>query len=119
MVGRESQHSGGEGQDQEPSGLVATSCGPRLGSTPLRASLPALAMKAPKRRRPQKRAKRIAILSRKRSLYSTRRLVEAIRAHGHKPIVFDTLRCNLILSKDGPRMVYRGVEVRSLDVVIP
>jgi ribosomal protein S6--L-glutamate ligase len=63
--------------------------------------------------------KRVGILSRKRSLYSTRRLVEAIRQLGHRPIVFDTLRCNLILSKSGPRMVYRGVDVRGLDVVIP
>jgi ribosomal protein S6--L-glutamate ligase len=63
--------------------------------------------------------KRVAVLSRKRSLYSTRRLVEAIKAQGHRPIVFDTLRCNLLVSKDGPRMVYRGVEVRGLEVAIP
>jgi ribosomal protein S6--L-glutamate ligase len=62
---------------------------------------------------------RVGILSRKRSLYSTRRLVEAIRKAGHKPIVLDTLRCNLVLSKTGARMVYRGVEVRGLDVAIP
>jgi len=61
----------------------------------------------------------VAILSRKRSLYSTRRLVEAIRARGHRPLVLDTLRCNLVLGSGAPRMVFRGVELRGLDVVIP
>jgi ribosomal protein S6--L-glutamate ligase len=61
----------------------------------------------------------VAILSRKRSLYSTRRLVESIRARGQRPLVLDILRCNLILSAGNPRMTYRGVEVRGLDVVIP
>ena len=61
----------------------------------------------------------VAILSRKRSLYSTRRMVEAIRARGHRPLVLDTLRCNLVLTSGSPRMVFRGVELRGLDVVIP
>ena len=61
----------------------------------------------------------MAILSRKRSLYSTRRLVEAIRARGHRPLVLDTLRCNLVLTSGAPRMVFRGVDLRGLDVVIP
>jgi ribosomal protein S6--L-glutamate ligase len=61
----------------------------------------------------------VAILSRKRSLYSTRRLVEAIKKRGHRAIVFDTLRCNMILARDAPRMEYRSVEVRGIDVVIP
>jgi ribosomal protein S6--L-glutamate ligase len=61
----------------------------------------------------------VAILSRKRSLYSTRRLVEAIRTRGHRPLVLDTLRCNLILSAGNPRMTFRGVELRGLEVVIP
>ena len=61
----------------------------------------------------------VAILSRKRSLYSTRRLVEAIRARGHRPLVLDTLRCNLVLTSGAPRMVFRGVDLRGLDVVIP
>lgn len=61
----------------------------------------------------------IAILSRKRSLYSTSRLLEAARKQGHRGIVLDTLRCNLILERSRPRMVFRGVEVRGVDVVIP
>ncbi len=61
----------------------------------------------------------VAILSRKRALYSTRRLVEAVKARRHRPLVLDTLRCNLILSRGEPRMTYRGVALRNVHVVIP
>src|SRR5216684_2197107 len=61
--------------------------------------------------------KLVAILSRKRSLYSTRRLVQAIQERGHRPIVLDALRCNLLLGTDGARMLYRGVEVRGIAVL--
>ncbi len=64
-------------------------------------------------------AKVVAILSRKRSLYSTRRLVEAVKARGQRVLVLDTLRCNLILARGEPRMTYRGVALHNLDVVIP
>jgi ribosomal protein S6--L-glutamate ligase len=64
-------------------------------------------------------AKVVAILSRKRALYSTRRLVEAVKARHHRPLVLDTLRCNLILSRGEPRMTYRGVALRNVHVVIP
>jgi len=63
--------------------------------------------------------RQVAILSRKRSLYSTSRLVEAIRARGHRAAVLDTLRCNLYIANAAARMTYRGVEIRGLDVVIP
>lgn len=63
--------------------------------------------------------KLIAILSRKRSLYSTSRLVEAIQERGHRPLVLDTLRCNMILAAGKPRMSFRGVEVRGLSAAIP
>lgn len=73
-------------------------------------------VRAPRRPRVKKT---VAILSRKRSLYSTRRLVEAVKQRGHRPLVFDTLRCCLLLAKGSPRMTYRGVEVRGVDVVVP
>lgn len=63
--------------------------------------------------------KTVVILSRKRSLYSTSRMVEAIKERGHRPLVLDTLRCNMILARDEPRMTYRGVEILGADVVIP
>jgi ribosomal protein S6--L-glutamate ligase len=61
---------------------------------------------------------RIGILSRKRSLYSTLRLVEATRKAGARAIVLDTLKCELLLDKK-PRMLFRGVEVTSLTAAIP
>ncbi len=71
----------------------------------------------PKTRRSKR--KLVCLLSRKRSLYSTSRLVEAIRQRGQRPIVLDTLKCNMVLGPDGPRMIYRSVEVRGIDVAIP
>ncbi|MFY0563112.1 ATP-grasp domain-containing protein [Archangium lansingense] len=61
----------------------------------------------------------VVILSRKRSLYSTRRLVEAIKERGHRPLVLDTLRCTMVLAPGQPRMLYRGVDIKGVDVVIP
>jgi ribosomal protein S6--L-glutamate ligase len=63
----------------------------------------------------------IAILSRNRKLYSTRRLLEAARALGHHPTVLDTLRCDLVLAQDKPQILYRGAEIRpeEIHVVVP
>jgi ribosomal protein S6--L-glutamate ligase len=58
----------------------------------------------------------IVVLSRNRKLYSTRRLVEAARALGHAPRVLDTLRCNMVLGRDRPRLLYRGEELLATDV---
>jgi ribosomal protein S6--L-glutamate ligase len=63
--------------------------------------------------------KTVVILSRKRSLYSTRRMVEAIKQRGHRPLVLDTLRCTMVLAPGNPHMMYRGVEIKGVDVVIP
>lgn len=73
----------------------------------------------PGKRRRAANGRTIAILSRKRSLYSTTRMIQAARARGHRAIVLDTLRCNLVLERALPRMLFRGVEVRGVDVVIP
>jgi len=61
----------------------------------------------------------VAILSRNRKLYSTRRLVEATKALGHEPRLLDTLRCNMLLSQERPQIFYRGEEVTGIGVVIP
>ncbi len=65
--------------------------------------------------------KQIAILSRNARLHSTRRLVEAIRASGYRPLVLDTLRCNMVLDGPRPRIVYRGEELaaEAIHVAIP
>jgi ribosomal protein S6--L-glutamate ligase len=63
----------------------------------------------------------VVILSRNRKLHSTRRLVEAARALGHAPRVLDTLRCNMVVARDRPRIFYRGEEIvaDAVSVVIP
>jgi ribosomal protein S6--L-glutamate ligase len=61
----------------------------------------------------------LVVLSRNPRLHSTRRLVEAARALGHRPRVLDTLHCNMVLARDRPAMFYRGKEVGPVDVVIP
>jgi ribosomal protein S6--L-glutamate ligase len=66
----------------------------------------------------RRKATRIGILSRKRTLYSTSRLVEAARKAGARCIVMDTLRCELLLAPQ-PRMLYRGAEVKGLTVAVP
>jgi ribosomal protein S6--L-glutamate ligase len=76
------------------------------------------AARGPGRRRAEGRL-RIAILSRNRKLYSTRRLVEAAKQRGHAVKVLDTLHCQLVLARDAPRVFYRGEEVKRFDVVIP
>jgi ribosomal protein S6--L-glutamate ligase len=61
----------------------------------------------------------LAILSRKRSLYSTRRLLEAAQALGHPAKVLDTLRCDLALESGRPRVLFEGRELDPPGVVIP
>ncbi|ABS24232.1 RimK family alpha-L-glutamate ligase [Anaeromyxobacter sp. Fw109-5] len=58
----------------------------------------------------------VVVLSRNPKLYSTRRLVEAVGALGHLPRVLDTLRCNMVLGRDRPRMFYAGEELLATDV---
>lgn len=62
---------------------------------------------------------RLGILSRKKSLYSTSRLVDAARQLGAKPVVIDTLRCTMVVSHQGNVLFHRGAEVAHLSAVIP
>lgn len=62
---------------------------------------------------------KIAILSRKHDLYSTRRLVEAARSRGHKADVIDTLRCYMNITSSRPSIHYKGEELDHYDAVIP
>src|SRR5882672_10102173 len=57
------------------------------------------------RKTPRKRPRPLlALLSRKKSLYSTRRLVESARARGMRTRVVDVLACNLVLEAAVPRI---------------
>ena len=62
---------------------------------------------------------KIAILSRNRKLYSTRRLVEAAEARGHEVQVIDVLRCYMNITSLKPSIHYRGEVLQGFDAVIP
>lgn len=61
----------------------------------------------------------IALLSRNRNLYSTRRLIEAAEQRGHSVRVIDTLRCYMNIASHRPSIHYRGEELETFDAVIP
>ncbi|MBU0538768.1 MAG: 30S ribosomal protein S6--L-glutamate ligase, partial [Gammaproteobacteria bacterium] len=62
---------------------------------------------------------KIAILSRNRRLYSTRRLVEACTERGHEVRVLDTLKCYMELSSHEPVVWYKGEKLEDFDAIIP
>ncbi|MGH7139332.1 MAG: 30S ribosomal protein S6--L-glutamate ligase, partial [Pirellulales bacterium] len=62
---------------------------------------------------------KIAILSRKPALYSTRRLTEAAEGRGHEVRVIDYLRCYMNISSLKPVVMYQGGPLEGIDAVIP
>jgi len=62
---------------------------------------------------------KLIILSRKSSLYSTRRLVEAAAVRGHTARVVDTLRCYMNITSTEPSIHYKGEAICDVDAVIP
>jgi ribosomal protein S6--L-glutamate ligase len=62
---------------------------------------------------------KIAILSRRASLYSTRRLKEAGEERGHEMSVVDYLRCYMNITAHKPQVMYQGGPLVGLDAVIP
>ncbi len=62
---------------------------------------------------------RIAILSRGKKLYSTKRLVEAAEKRGHKARVLDTMDFSIEVERGEPRLYYRNKELSHYDAVIP
>jgi ribosomal protein S6--L-glutamate ligase len=62
---------------------------------------------------------KIAILSRDRTLYSTRKLVEAAEKRGHTVRVIDVLRCYMNIAPASPEIHYRGEKLERFDAVIP
>ena len=62
---------------------------------------------------------KIAILSRNRRLYSTRRLVEACIKRGHEVRVIDILKCYIDIASDSPAIWYMGEQLEDFDAVIP
>jgi len=62
---------------------------------------------------------KIAILSRNRNLYSTRRLVDAGKERGHEVKVIDPLTCYMNINALEPSIHLRGEPLPEFDAVIP
>lgn len=62
---------------------------------------------------------KIAILSRKSSLYSTSRLKEAGEQRGHEMHVIDYLRCYMNIASHRPAVLYQGHALEGFDAIIP
>lgn len=61
----------------------------------------------------------IIILSRNPHLYSTRRLVEAARQRKHTCEVINPLKCDIIIEKKNPAILYKGRILENVDAIIP
>lgn len=61
---------------------------------------------------------KLAILSRGKELYSTKRLLEAAEAQGHHVQIVDYLRCYMDITSNQPKVIYAGEELH-VDAVIP
>jgi ribosomal protein S6--L-glutamate ligase len=62
---------------------------------------------------------KIAILSRRSQLYSTRRLEEEALKRGHEVKIIDTLRCYMNITSKKPSIHYKGKLLDKFDAIIP
>jgi ribosomal protein S6--L-glutamate ligase len=62
---------------------------------------------------------KIALLSRNKKLYSSRRLIEAAEERGHEVQVIDVLRAYMNVTSHKPSIHYKGEELNDFDAVIP
>lgn len=62
---------------------------------------------------------KIAILSRNRELYSTRRLLEAAEERGHEVRAVDTLLCYMNITAHKPAVFYKGEALTDYQAIIP
>ena len=62
---------------------------------------------------------KLAILSRKPSLYSTSRLKEAGQKRGHDVDIIDYLRCYMNITSHHPMVVYQKRKLEGYDAMIP
>ena len=62
---------------------------------------------------------KIAILSRNKKLYSTRRLIEAGEQRGHEVHCFDTTKCYMDIASHRPSVHYKGEKLEGFNAVIP
>lgn len=62
---------------------------------------------------------KIAVLSRNRNLYSTRRIIEAAEMRGHEVQVIDVLRCYMNIVSRNPSVHLEGRQLDDFDAVVP
>ncbi|MBI2280294.1 MAG: 30S ribosomal protein S6--L-glutamate ligase [Bacteroidetes bacterium] len=62
---------------------------------------------------------KIVVLSRNPHLYSTGRLVEAGEKRNHEMLVIDHTKCDLLIEKKNPQILYKGKPLEGVDAVIP
>ena len=62
---------------------------------------------------------KIAVLSTVKSLYSTRRLVEAAELRGHECVVIDHSKCYVGIRQGKPTIHYKGEDLVDIDAIIP
>jgi len=62
---------------------------------------------------------KIAVLSRNRNLYSTKRLIEAGKERGHDAVVINHKRCYMNITSHNPEIRVDGKVVKEVDAIIP
>ncbi|HKM93884.1 MAG TPA: 30S ribosomal protein S6--L-glutamate ligase [Prolixibacteraceae bacterium] len=62
---------------------------------------------------------KIVILSANQKLYSTQRLVEAGQKRGHEMLIINHTKCDIIIEKKRPQIIYNGESITGVDAVIP
>lgn len=62
---------------------------------------------------------KIVILSQNPNLYSTKRLIEAGKKKGHEMQIINHSKCDLVIEKKKPGLIYQGKEVEGVNGVIP
>ena len=62
---------------------------------------------------------KIVVLSQNPNLYSTKRLIEAGTKKGHEMQIIDHSKCDLIIEKKKPGLIYQGKEIEGVNGVIP
>jgi len=62
---------------------------------------------------------KIAVLSRNRNLYSTKRILEAGAKRGHEMLLIDHMKCVLVIEQGRPHIYYNGKPVTGVQAVIP
>ncbi len=62
---------------------------------------------------------KIAVLSTNKSLYSTRRFVEAAVKRGHQCEVIDHSKCYVGIQQGKPSIHYKGLDIADIDAIIP